>query len=159
MTARRRLLVLALCLLVLVAVVLVLAAQGVLTPGEARAWADREIREPVDDLGPAGPLAFVALMALATVLLFPGPVMAGASGLLFGTALGFPVTLATIVLGGTLAFGLARWWAHDAVEELAGGRVRDLREWGYGDAPQTDLGRQEAEFYGAAAPRNVPPAP
>ena len=31
--------------------------------------------------------------------MFPGPLLAGASGLLFGTALGFPVTLAGAVLG------------------------------------------------------------
>src|SRR6478735_5288792 len=32
-------------------------------------------------------------------------------------------------LGAMLAFAIGRWWAHDAVEELAGGRVARLREW------------------------------
>jgi uncharacterized membrane protein YdjX (TVP38/TMEM64 family) len=128
-TARRRLVALALPLAILFGVLALLAAEGTLRPGAARAWADREIRAPVEDLGPAGPLLFVAVMAGATVLLFPGPITAGLSGLLFGTAVGFPTTLAATLLGGVLAFSIARWWAHDAVEELAGRRLRALRAW------------------------------
>jgi uncharacterized membrane protein YdjX (TVP38/TMEM64 family) len=128
-THRRRLVALALALGVLVAVLAVLAAEGTLRPAAARAWADREVRGPVEDFGAAGPLLFVAVMAAATVVLFPGPVTAALSGLLFGTAVGFPATLAAVVLGGTLAFALARWWAHDAVEALAGPRLRALRAW------------------------------
>jgi uncharacterized membrane protein YdjX (TVP38/TMEM64 family) len=94
-----------------------------------RAWADEELRDPVDRLGAAGPLLFVALSASATVLLFPGPLLAATSGLLFGTAVGFPTTVAAATLGATLAFSLSRWWAHDAVEELAGRRLAALRAW------------------------------
>ena len=36
--------------------------------------------------------------------LFPGPLLAGASGLLFGTALGTPVSIVSATLGATLAF-------------------------------------------------------
>ena len=61
--------------------------------------------------------------------LFPGPLLAGASGLLFGTALGTPVSIVSATLGATLAFCLARWLAHDAVAELAGPRVNGLRAW------------------------------
>ena len=39
--------------------------------------------------------------------MFPGPLLAGASGLLFGTALGFPVSLTSAVLGATIAFLIA----------------------------------------------------
>ena len=49
--------------------------------------------------------------ALLTPLMFPGPLLAGASGLLFGTALGFPVTLAGAVLGACLAFSISRYVA------------------------------------------------
>ena len=61
--------------------------------------------------------------------LFPGPLLAGASGLLFGTALGTPVSIVSATLGATLAFAIARWWAHDAVQELAGPRLSPLRAW------------------------------
>jgi uncharacterized membrane protein YdjX (TVP38/TMEM64 family) len=63
------------------------------------------------------------------VALCPGPLLAGASGLLFGAALATPVSIASATLGATLAFGLSRWWAHDAVEALAGPRLGALRQW------------------------------
>jgi uncharacterized membrane protein YdjX (TVP38/TMEM64 family) len=87
------------------------------------------VRDRVDDLGAAGPLLFIPISAGLTVALFPGPLLAGASGLLFGTALGTPVSIVSATLGATLAFGLSRWWAHDAVQELAGSRLSALRAW------------------------------
>jgi uncharacterized membrane protein YdjX (TVP38/TMEM64 family) len=87
------------------------------------------VRDRVDGLGAAGPLLFIAISACLTVALFPGPLLAGASGLLFGTALGTPVSIVSATLGATLAFSLSRWWAHDAVQELAGARLNALRAW------------------------------
>lgn len=72
---------------------------------------------------------FIAVSALLTVVLFPGPLLAGASGLLFGTALGTPVSIVAATLGATLAFSLARWLAHDAVQQLQGPRLAALRAW------------------------------
>jgi uncharacterized membrane protein YdjX (TVP38/TMEM64 family) len=90
--------------------------------------ADR-VRDWVDGYGVAGPLVFIAVSAALTPALFPGPLLAGASGLLFGTWLGTPVSIVSATLGAVLAFSLARWIAHDAVEELEGRRVRALRAW------------------------------
>ena len=87
------------------------------------------VRDRVDSLGAAGPLLFIPISAGLTVALFPGPLLAGASGLLFGTALGTPVSIVSATLGATLAFSLSRWWAHDAVVALAGPRVHALRAW------------------------------
>jgi uncharacterized membrane protein YdjX (TVP38/TMEM64 family) len=87
------------------------------------------VRDRLDGFGVAGPLVFVCVSALLTPALFPGPLLAGAAGLLFGTALGTPVAIVSATLGATLAFSLGRWWAHDAVEELARGRVAALRAW------------------------------
>ena len=72
---------------------------------------------------------FIAASSLLTVAIFPGPLLAGAAGLLFGTAGGSVVAIIAATIGATLAFALGRWWAHDAVEELAKGRIRRLREW------------------------------
>jgi uncharacterized membrane protein YdjX (TVP38/TMEM64 family) len=72
---------------------------------------------------------FIAVSATLTVCLFPGPLLAGASGLLFGTALGTPVSIAAATLGAVLAFLLARRIAHDAVVELQGRRLAALRAW------------------------------
>src|SRR5207253_8934094 len=87
------------------------------------------VRGWVDGYGVAGPLVFIVVSACLTVALFPGPLLAGASGLLFGTALGTPVSIIAATLGATLAFSLSRWWAHDAVGALAGPRVQALRAW------------------------------
>lgn len=118
MTARLRLGSLAVALVAAFALALL---SGSLSAGE--------VRDRVDDLGAAGPLLFVPISAALTLTLFPGPLLAGACGLLFGTALGTPISIVSATLGGTLAFCLARWWAHDAVEELAGRRTRAVRAW------------------------------
>ena len=87
------------------------------------------VRDRVDGFGAAAPLVFVAVSALLGACLFPGPLLAGASGLLFGTALGFPVTLAATLSSGALAFTISRRVAGDAVEHLGGPRVLALRDW------------------------------
>ena len=97
------------------------------TPGAVRAWV-ADVRDWVDATGPLAPLLFVAVSASLTPLMFPGPLLAGASGLLFGTALGFPVTLASAVLGASIAFLISRHLAGDAIEQLAGPRIRALEE-------------------------------
>ncbi len=89
------------------------------------------IHDRLDGYGAAGPLVFVAVSSLLTVVLFPGPLLAGAAGLLFGTALGTPVAIVSATLGASLAFMVSRRWAHDAVVQLAGdeGTVARVRAW------------------------------
>jgi uncharacterized membrane protein YdjX (TVP38/TMEM64 family) len=106
------------------------------------------VRDRLDGYGALGPLVFIAVSALLTPALFPGPLLAGAAGLLFGTALGTPVAIVAATLGATIAFSLGRWWAHDAVEELARGRLARLRAW---------IGRQG--FYAVLYARLAPGLP
>lgn len=87
----------------------------------------QRVRDWVDGYGIAGPLVFIAVSALLTPALFPGPLLAGASGLLFGTWLGTPIAIVSATLGASLAFSLSRWLAHDAVEQIQGKRLRALR--------------------------------
>jgi uncharacterized membrane protein YdjX (TVP38/TMEM64 family) len=107
--------------LIVVGCFVLVSTTGDLSAERVRGW--------VDGYGVAGPLVFIVVSACLTVALFPGPLLAGASGLLFGTALGTPVSIISATLGATLAFCLARWLARDAVEELAPPRVRRLRGW------------------------------
>jgi uncharacterized membrane protein YdjX (TVP38/TMEM64 family) len=72
---------------------------------------------------------FIVCSSLLTVAMFPGPLLAGAAGLLFGTALGAPVAIVSATCGACLAFLVGRRWAHDAVEHLAGPRVQSMRAW------------------------------
>jgi uncharacterized membrane protein YdjX (TVP38/TMEM64 family) len=107
----------------LVTFVLIFALTGSLSPHRVRDW--------IDGYGAAGPLVFIVVSSVLTVVLFPGPLLAGASGLLFGTALGTPVSIIAATTGASLAFALSRWWAHDAVVETFGHHQRliTLREW------------------------------
>jgi uncharacterized membrane protein YdjX (TVP38/TMEM64 family) len=99
----------------------VVALSGSLSAARVRGW--------VDGYGIAGPLVYIVVSACLTVALFPGPLLSGASGLLFGTALGTPVSIAAATLGACLAFSISRWIAGDAVEHLAGPRLRALSAW------------------------------
>ena len=119
-----RLAALGLAVAVAIAVILLVVQP---TPDAVRGWV-RDVRDWVESLGPLAPLAFIAVSACLTPLMFPGPLLAGASGLLFGTALGFPVTLAGAVLGATIAFSISRYVAGDAIEQLAGPRLLALEE-------------------------------
>jgi uncharacterized membrane protein YdjX (TVP38/TMEM64 family) len=101
--------------------VLVLALSGSISASKVRGW--------VDGYGAVAPLVFIAVSASLTVVLFPGPVLAAASGLLFGTALGTPVSICAATLGATIAFCISRWWGHEAVIALAGPRIEALRAW------------------------------
>src|SRR3954447_10960458 len=99
------------------------ALTGSLSPTTVQHW--------IDGFGVAGPLVFIVVSSLLTVVLFPGPLLAAASGLLFGTALGTPVSIIAATTGASLAFALSRWWAHDAVLETLGHKPRliALRDW------------------------------
>ncbi len=98
----------------------VVAGRGDLSAERVRDW--------VDDAGVWAPLAFVVVSASLTVAFFPGPLLAGASGLLFGTAAGFPLSLTAAVLGASAAFLIARAVGGDALEHVAGRRVRAVRD-------------------------------
>lgn len=105
----------------LVTAIVVVAASGSLSVDQVRDWAD--------GYGAAGPLVFIALSASLTVAMFPGPILAGASGLLFGTALGTPVSIVSATVGAVLACLVSRRVARDAVTELGGPRVLATRDW------------------------------
>ena len=88
-----------------------------------------EVRDRVDAFGPAAPIAFIVIASLLTVALFPGPILAGAAGLLFGTAAGTPIAIVSATLGASLACLLSRTVAGDAIEELGGPRLIGLASW------------------------------
>jgi uncharacterized membrane protein YdjX (TVP38/TMEM64 family) len=76
--------------------------------------------------GAAGPLVFIALYALATVLMLPGALITLAGGALFGPLWGTLYSLAGATLGATAAFVIARTLAADWVARRARGWTRQL---------------------------------
>lgn len=82
----------------------------------------------VDDAGAAGPLIFILIYAVGTVVFLPGSVLTLAGGALFGPVFGTLYTLIGATIGATLAFLLARYLASDWVEQKTGGRLKRLKE-------------------------------
>ena len=97
------------------------------TPAGVREWVG-DVRDWVDAAGAVAPIALVLVSASLTCVMFPGPLLAGASGLLFGTWLGFPLSLTAAVLGAAVAFSISRWVAAGTVEQLAGRRLTAVYE-------------------------------
>ncbi|MCD5312755.1 TVP38/TMEM64 family protein [Kineosporia babensis] len=75
----------------------------------------------------AGPV-FVVVSALLGLVFVPGPLLAAATGALFGTWLGFGLGLCSSVLTSVLALLIARRAGAPAVEELSNEKVQALTD-------------------------------
>jgi uncharacterized membrane protein YdjX (TVP38/TMEM64 family) len=107
-------------LLLLAGIGLALGLRDRLDAGALEAW--------VQSAGAAGPLLFVTLYALATVMFLPGSVLTLAGGALFGPAWGTLWNLCGATAGAALAFLVARYLAADWVAQRAGPRLQRLND-------------------------------
>lgn len=82
----------------------------------------------VEGAGAAGPLVFMAIYALATVLFLPGSVLTLAGGALFGPVWGTLWNLTGATVGAALAFLVARYLGADWVTRRAGPRLQRLND-------------------------------
>jgi pyruvate/2-oxoglutarate dehydrogenase complex dihydrolipoamide dehydrogenase (E3) component/uncharacterized membrane protein YdjX (TVP38/TMEM64 family) len=69
----------------------------------------------IGKLGPWGPVIFVGLYVVATVLFVPGSVLTLGAGAVFGVALGSVCVSMSATLGATAAFLVGRYLARDAI--------------------------------------------
>jgi pyruvate/2-oxoglutarate dehydrogenase complex dihydrolipoamide dehydrogenase (E3) component/uncharacterized membrane protein YdjX (TVP38/TMEM64 family) len=69
----------------------------------------------IGKLGPWGPVIFVGLYVVATVLFIPGSVLTLGAGAVFGVALGSVCVSISATLGATAAFLVGRYVARDAI--------------------------------------------
>ena len=83
-----------------------------------------EIRDWGESLGWVGGVVYIPAGAAMLCLFFPGPAMAGAAGLLFGTAAGTAIALAAVVLGAVMQMSISRYLAGDAAAHLLPERVK-----------------------------------
>jgi uncharacterized membrane protein YdjX (TVP38/TMEM64 family) len=84
------------------------------------------VRDWAGGFGAAGPLVYVPLSAALSCAFVPGPVLAGAAGLLFGTWLGTPTALASATLAACAQLLVARHVAGRHVAALLPPRVRAI---------------------------------
>jgi len=80
----------------------------------------------VDSAGAAGPLVFMGVYAIATVLFLPGSILTLAGGALFGPVWGTFYNLTGATFGAVLAFLIARYLAAGWVQARAGGLLGRL---------------------------------
>jgi uncharacterized membrane protein YdjX (TVP38/TMEM64 family) len=69
----------------------------------------------IRDMGPAAPVAFIAIYAAAVVALIPASILTIAAGAVFGLLRGALYAFAGALVGSTAAFLLARYAFHDMV--------------------------------------------
>jgi len=72
--------------------------------------------EWVRGLGPTGPLSFLGIYVLATVLFLPGSILTLGAGVVFGLAKGSVICSVSSTLGATCAFLVGRYLARGWVE-------------------------------------------
>ena len=90
----------------------------------------RQALQWIADLGPIGPVLFVALYITACVLLLPGSLLTLGAGAVFGLVKGFVAVSVGATLGATCAFLVGRYLARDWVAaKIAGsGKFRAVDE-------------------------------
>ena len=86
------------------------------------------LEQSVADAGVWGPLLFMLIYAVGTILFLPGSVLTLAGGALFGPVWGTFYNLTGATLGAAVAFLAARYLASAWVEQKSGKRVRQLQE-------------------------------
>ena len=74
-------------------------------------------------------MLFLLIAAVSTCVMFPGNVTATTAGVLFGVAAGVALTLTAAVVGGALAFLLARGAGGAPIARLLGPRAAHWRAW------------------------------
>ena len=89
--------------------------------GDIRAW--------VEPFGWAAALVFVPVSAVLGAVLVPGPILAGASGVLFGAAVGTVVTIVAATLSALIALHVARHSAGDAFKTVSGPRLQGVADF------------------------------
>ncbi len=100
------------------AIALAVSYRGALGTEALEGWVQR--------LGAAGPVVFMVIYAIGTVLFLPGSVITLAGGALFGPVWGTFYNLTGATLGAAAAFLIARYLASDWVHRKAGGWAKQL---------------------------------
>lgn len=79
----------------------------------------QELRKWIGQFGASAPLVFVLIQAVQVIVApVPGQIVAFVSGYLFGSIAGIVYSLAGVLLGSAVAFGLAKRFGRPVVEQL-----------------------------------------
>lgn len=109
-------------LLLLILVVTAISVAAVTLPKNSIGY----LQNHINQLGAWGPLIFIMVYLIATVLFIPGSVLTLSAGVLFGPVAGTLYSLTGATLGATLAFLISRFIAYDWVREKSGGKISQI---------------------------------
>lgn len=84
------------------------------------------IADAIDRFGWAAPVAYVVIGAVLGAVFVPGPLLAAASGALFGTWVGVVVTVSSATLSAALSTLAARHTGRSSLEDVSGERATAL---------------------------------
>jgi uncharacterized membrane protein YdjX (TVP38/TMEM64 family) len=84
----------------------------------------KEALDWVGRLGPWGPVIFIAIYIVATVLFIPGSVLTLGAGAIFGVGLGSVCVSIAATLGATCAFIVGRYFARNTIARKIEGNAR-----------------------------------
>jgi len=107
-------------------VLLLIIAAGLITLAKVFHIQDllQELLRQISDLGIWGPLIFIAVYIVATVLFIPGSVLTLGAGLAFGIAWGSVYVSIASTLAATASFLIGRYLARDAVARKIKGNAK-----------------------------------
>jgi uncharacterized membrane protein YdjX (TVP38/TMEM64 family) len=80
--------------------------------------------DAISALGPAAPIAFIAIYVVACVLFIPGSILTIGGGVIFGLVRGSIYVSIAATAGATAAFLVGRYFARDAVAHRIAGNAR-----------------------------------
>ena len=93
--------------------------------GVARVIDVNQVRATIEAAGPAAPLVYVVVSAILGAIFVPGPLLAAASGLLFGPVVGTFATLGATVGTAIITSLLGRRAGRESARELLGAERAD----------------------------------
>jgi uncharacterized membrane protein YdjX (TVP38/TMEM64 family) len=90
-----------------------------------------QLRDAVHRTGPWAPVVWVVLSALLGAAMFPGPVLAGTGGLLFGAGTGTVTAVVGAVLSALISREIGNKAGYDGATEVLGPRVSTIEHLGF----------------------------
>jgi uncharacterized membrane protein YdjX (TVP38/TMEM64 family) len=97
---------------------------GLIALGRIAGGRVEELRDWIAGLGAIGPIVFAAAYALGVAAFLPGAALTLAGGAIFGVVKGTAVVFVAALLGSTLAFLIARYFARGLVEQRLAGNAQ-----------------------------------
>ena len=108
---------------------IILISLIILTITQLRGYMSAEqLQTLLSHYGVWAPLIFMSIYITGVVLFLPGSVLTITGGLIFGPVFGTIYNLSSAIIGGTIAFLIARYLAADWVNAKTGGTLRILKK-------------------------------